>query len=280
MEERLMRLILANIFVGNNAIAESLMDQEVLKELPFAAKTVAKLPGGAKDVNYDIVAFPLIEGPAQRNPEEVLLEEKLNQKMSYGDHRSYEVLRSVAEPFKRCKALDVGKVNMMISVLGITEEYDITYTDGSFKKATDEASYGVVKMLQESAGGLTEEFTGRKYDHSELSGKIPSGTNNVGELTALKIAAENFSGKKYQVIISDSEYGIKSLREWFYTWRENNFRNYAKKTIANKDLIISIADAISASGKIVLFKWVKGHSSKTFNELCDELAKKALDISK
>jgi ribonuclease HI len=25
---------------------------------------------------------------------------------------------------------------------------------------------------------------------------------------------------------------------------------------------------------------VKGHSSKTFNELCDELAKKALDISK
>lgn len=276
-----MKLIIANMFVSDNSIAESILDQEVLKELPYSAKVAKKLPGGRKDMNYNLVAFPMIEGPHQRTQEETLLHEKINSKTHYGDHRTYEVMRSIAERFKGAtKTLDLDKINMQISVVAVIEDYDITYTDGSFKKETSEASYGVVKMLNESADGLTEEFTGRKYGHRELSGKVAKGTNNVGELTALKVAAQNFSDKRFQMIISDSEYGIKSLREWYYTWRENDFRNYSKKTIANKELIVETADLMRSGDKIVLFKWVKGHSKKTFNELCDELAKKALDIKK
>lgn len=83
---------------------------------------------------------------------------------------------------------------------------------------------------------------------------------------------------RFQVVISDSEYGLKCIREWYYNWKANGFKTYSKKPIANKDLICSIFDKISDFQKMIFFKWVKGHNKNSFNELCDIEAKAALDI--
>jgi ribonuclease HI len=273
-----MKFILANVSIKNNTILENYFDQEVLKELPFNSKTILKLPGGKKNVSYDLVFFPMVDANENRTQEDVLLEEKLNSKLSYGNNYNFDVLFSITNAFKTKTRMDLDKATFSIDVISVVDSnYDITYTDGSFKKETNEASYGVVKILEEdNQNGLLEEFTNKKYNHSQISGKVVNGSNNIGELAALKIAIENFSESKYQIIISDSEYSVKCFREWYYTWKNNGFRNYAKKSISNKNLIIEIADKIKTSNKIVVFKWVKGHSKMTFNEICDELAKDAL----
>ena len=273
-----MKLLLCNIFIPNNNIAENIFDQEILKEIPFQAKITRKLPGGGRDVHYDVVAIPLLENTANESTqEEILLEDKLHQKMFYNNFKTFDVLNSVVSLFKG-KNIDIEKTDFTVNVITIIEDYNITYTDGSHKKATNEASYGVVKVLNEDASGVFEDFTGKNYLYSSFSGVISDGTNNVGELMGLKTAVDKFSESQYQVIISDSQYSINALREWYYTWKDNGFKNYAKKPIANKELIIAIYEAIQNSNKIVMFKWVKGHSKKSFNEMCDRLAKDALGI--
>jgi ribonuclease HI len=172
---------------------------------------------------------------------------------------------------------NISDISFIISPLTIIEEdkLAISYSDGSFKKTTNQASYGCVRLLNESDSGLVDDFTGKKFEYQELSGVIENGTNNIGELTGIKVVIENFSDSKFQLIISDSQYSIKCFREWFYTWRKNNWKTYAKKDILNKDLIIGISELLENSKKCVFFKWVKGHNSNSFNEVCDKLAKEA-----
>jgi ribonuclease HI len=277
MEEKKMKFLICNIYLVNeDNITENFLDLEVTKELSFNSKVQTRLPNGKKNISYSLALIPLVHKD-QLSQEEFLLNNKLYSKISFGNFDENLIMNTVSSLFLR-KDFDVEKLNMTIDLIGIVdkESIDMTYTDGSFKKDTKEASYGVVKILNEDINGLFEEFTEKNYSHKELSGKIAQGTNNIGELTAIKIAIENFGDKRYQLIISDSEYGIKSFREWYYNWKENGFKNYAKKQISNIDLIKDIFTKIGESEKIVFFKWVKGHSKKTFNELCDELAKEAL----
>jgi ribonuclease HI len=269
------------MFLNNeNNITESTFDLEILKEAAFRAKIQTKLPSGKKDINYDLILLPIIEPSLRLTQDEILLNDKLNSKLLLNNYNRNSVLASLMPLFKGIK-IDLDKVNLSINIIAlIGGNQSITYTDGSFKKDTSQASYGVVKILNEDEKGLYDDFTDKYYDYQQFSGIVESGTNNIGELTGIKIAVENFDDNKYQIIISDSEYGIKSYREWFYTWKDNGFKNYAKKPISNKDLILETYDAIQNSGKIIFFKWVKGHSKQSFNEMCDELAKNALNIKK
>jgi ribonuclease HI len=277
-----MQFIIFNIFLSNeNNITESIFDLEILKETPFNAKIQTKLPSGKKDISYDLIITPVVQKPNQLTQEDILFIDRLKSKViSYSGISQDIVLYSIAKLFVN-KHINLEKSNFSIDVIAvINDNYSMTYTDGSFKKDTSEASYGIVKILNENESGLYEDYTEKKYDYTTSSGKISEGTNNIGELTAIKMAIESFTDSKYQIIISDSEYGIKSFREWYYTWKDNGFKTYAKKPISNKDLILDTYQAIKNSGKIVFFKWIKGHSKKSFNELCDELAKNALDIKK
>jgi ribonuclease HI len=277
MEEKEMKFLICNIHLFNeDNITENFFDLEVTKELAFNSKVQTRLPNGKKNLSYSLLLIPLVFRD-QLSQEEIIMNSALNSKISFGNFDELLISNTLSSIFLG-KDFDVEKLNMSIDIIGVTDKthLDLTYTDGSFKKNSKEASYGVVKILNEDANGLFEEFTEKNYLHKELSGKIPEGTNNIGELTAIKVAIENFDDKRYQVIISDSEYGIKCFREWYYNWKDNGFKNYAKKQISNIDLIKDIFNKMTESGKIVFFKWVKGHSKKTFNELCDELAKDAL----
>jgi ribonuclease HI len=266
------------MYISNSSILETYFDQDILKEIAFNSKTISKLPGGKKDFFYNLVLVPMLEVPENLSQDEVLLTDKFNGKIIYNNYFTFDVLYSLAQLFKNKKVIDVEKIPMEINIISILKGSDIgiTYTDGSFKKATNEASYGIVKLLNESNSGTKDEFSDAKYTYKSLSDKVSNGTNNIGELTGIKVSIENFDDKNIQVIISDSEYGIKCFREWYYNWKNNDFKNYEKKPIANKDLILQTYQTMIDSKKNILFRWVKGHNEDIFNEICDELAKDAL----
>jgi ribonuclease HI len=85
-------------------------------------------------------------------------------------------------------------------------------------------------------------------------------TNNIAELTAVKIALSKLKKKDKPVwIYTDSQYSINVLY--------NNY-NYKK----NVDLINETKSIISEFKKVKFIK-VKGHSGHKFNEMTDKLAK-------
>jgi ribonuclease HI len=257
---------------------ESFLDQKVMKELAFTSKIKTQLPGRSKEITYNYVVIPILEITEELEEETILLQESLFNKVNTMVQLTNEIMYSIANVFKDGNRIIIDKIFLEISILAEIDDsiIDITYSDGSFKKDTSEASYGVVKLTEESTDGLLDGFTNKKFIYTSLSGKVQDGTNNIGELSGVKNAIENFGDKKYQVIISDSEYSIKVFREWYYTWKNNNFKTYAKKEIANKELIKEIYDLAKSTNKIILYKWTRGHDSNVFNEICDQLAKDEL----
>lgn len=273
-----MKYVICNIFVHDNSSMENFLDQKVMKELAFAAKIKSQLPGKAKEINYNYVLIPVLNVPLDVDNNLVLLQNILFEKTNSVSVITEDMMYSIAKVFEEANRIVLEKIFLTVSILGEIDDsvIGITYSDGSFKKDTNEASYGVTRLLNEDDNGLLDGFTGKKYSYEAFSDKVQEGTNNIGELSGLKAAIEHFGDKKYQVIISDSEYSIKVFREWFYTWKDNNFKNYAKKEISNKELIKEIFDLSKDTEKIILYKWTKGHSDDVFNNVCDELAKEAL----
>lgn len=87
------------------------------------------------------------------------------------------------------------------------------------------------------------------------------GTNNIAELTAIKIGLESIKNKSLDIlIVTDSKYAIGCL---------TNF-----KPTKNLDLINSIKKVMKEF-KNIEFKWVRGHSGNINNELVDRLANSA-----
>ena len=157
-------------------------------------------------------------------------------------------------------------------------DINIFYSDGSSKADKSAASYACVELLEEDISGDYDYFSGKTFRSNEYSGRIENGTNNIGELNGIKFISEHFGEKSIQLVISDSEYSIKAFREWIHTWEKNNYRTYSKKPIQNGELIRETRENLKNSNKIVLLKWTKGHANDTFNEKCDELAKKELGL--
>lgn len=266
-----MEYILLNITFKSNSLTEDVMDNQILKEFAYGAKF--KEP----TLEYDNVLIPIID--YQKTPENSFNLDKIKQYIFQSNNINYSdiICYSIYTVFE--KILDKLP---SINILKIISENDIGifYTDGSFSKSQTDAAYACCKLLNESQNGLYDDFTCRKFNYDAFSGRISDGTNNIGELTGIKVAIENFSEKPYQLIISDSIYGIKTYREYIYTWKKNGYKAYNKKPIKNKELICETYDELVAeqNKKIVLFKWTKGHANNSFNEKCDELAKKELDL--
>jgi ribonuclease HI len=163
---------------------------------------------------------------------------------------------------------------MALARIGL-DEVGISYCDGSCKSDKSAGYSAAILAPGDSLGSASaESFTGRKMSCRILSGAIPNGTNNIGELSGVKCCIENFGGNTVQIINSDSAYAIGIFREWISRWKSNGFMTRSGK-VSNCGLIKSIDSELGLSNKIVLFRWVEGHRGDHFNELCDEAAKEA-----
>jgi ribonuclease HI len=252
---------------------EQHFDQRVFKELAFNSKIGKKMAASQKSLFYNFIMIPIKD----RDSRDEFVEANLRTKISSNLELTDQYLFSIYDAFKSGYVM-IEKNKFSLDVFAIVDhsQFNIFYSDGSFKTATSEASYGVCELLEEDEEGFTDDLTGNKFKHKEFSDKIPRGTNNIGELSGLKKAISEFNTKDYQIIISDSEYSIKTFREWYFAWKDNGFRTYSNKPIANKELIQGIYKELAETKKVVIFKWVKAHNKSSFNERCDVLAKDAL----
>lgn len=124
------------------------------------------------------------------------------------------------------------------------------YTDGACSGNPGPCGYGLLMRDGDS--------------YREINQYLGTGTNNIAELTAIKVALENVEDKSRPVrIYTDSSYSIGVLTKGW-------------KAKANRELILGIRDLLSEFDDVKLIK-VKGHAGHPLNERADDLATSTLD---
>ncbi len=106
-----------------------------------------------------------------------------------------------------------------------------------------------------------------------------SGTNNIGELTALlrlleDTAAAGLADEELHVL-ADSQYVINSVTKWMPNWKRKGWKKADGKPVKNLELIQQLDRAMQ--GRKVHFEWVKGHAGHTLNEMADDKARSAAE---
>ncbi|MBA2662406.1 MAG: ribonuclease HI [Bradymonadaceae bacterium] len=123
------------------------------------------------------------------------------------------------------------------------------YTDGACSGNPGPCGYGVVLRDGDS--------------YMEIKQHLGIGTNNIGELMAIKVALENVEDKGRPVrLYTDSTYCIGVLTK---NW----------KAKANQELIKETKAVLADFDDLVLIK-VKGHAGHPLNERADYLATSAI----
>ena len=108
-----------------------------------------------------------------------------------------------------------------------------------------------------------------------ISGSKNNTTNNQMELFAAIKALSNFNKKKSFKIFTDSNYVKDGITKWIKNWKKNNWKTSAKKPVKNQELWKKLDKLVKFHD--VKWEWIKGHSTNIYNNLADELAKKAAE---
>jgi ribonuclease HI len=109
------------------------------------------------------------------------------------------------------------------------------------------------------------------------SGSDPHTTNQRMEITAA-LQALRAVDDEHLVIVSDSTYVVHCFeRRWWRAWRNNGWKNSARKPVANRELWEPLIELYLERGaeKTIKFEWIKGHSGDKMNDLVDGLAVEA-----
>lgn len=132
----------------------------------------------------------------------------------------------------------------------------VAYVDGSYNAQNKTFSYGVVLFFQ----GKELHFSKKVNDDSLVSMRNVAG-EICGSMAAMQYAYEN--NCTHLTIYHDYE----GIAKWpLGLWKANK-----EGTIAYKKYYDSIKDKLQ-----ITFSKVKGHSNDKYNDLADELAKKAI----
>ena len=122
------------------------------------------------------------------------------------------------------------------------------------------------------AGGLIEVRVGGGIERREFYISSPDTTNNkmalAGAIALLQLLAGK--GNRLQVLlISDSEYLVRGVREWMPAWVA---RGWTRKggAIENLDLWRALHGSLAKHD--VALVWVRGHASHPKNEFANDLA--------
>jgi ribonuclease HI len=122
------------------------------------------------------------------------------------------------------------------------------------------------------AGGLIEVRSQRRIHRRDFYLHAPATTNNrmalIGASTALRLLAAK--GKRMRVLmVSDSEYLVKGMREWVPGWAG---RGWTRKAGPIETLALWQELAAAARLHDVQWTWVRGHRGHPKNEYANDLA--------
>ena len=136
----------------------------------------------------------------------------------------------------------------------------IIYTDGACKGNPGVGGWGAILEYKDK--------------NKKIYGYDENTTNNRMELTAAIRALGVLKEKSKVIIYTDSKYVMNGITIWIDGWKKNNWKTSNKKDVKNIDLW-KLIDKLN-SFHSVEWKWVKGHSGNTGNEMADELANLAI----
>ena len=136
----------------------------------------------------------------------------------------------------------------------------IIYTDGACKGNPGVGGWGAILEYKDK--------------NKKIYGYDENTTNNRMELTAAIRALGVLKEKSKVIIHTDSKYVMNGITIWIDGWKKNNWKTSNKKEVKNIDLW-KLIDKLN-SFHSVEWKWVKGHSGNTGNEMADELANLAI----
>jgi len=108
----------------------------------------------------------------------------------------------------------------------------------------------------------------------EISGCEPLTTNNRMELTAVIKALESLKKPCQVTITTDSNYIVKGMTAWIFSWMKNQWKNSRKENVMNRDLWEKLLDLSKRHD--ISWHWIKSHQNHAENERCDKLAKRAI----
>jgi ribonuclease HI len=122
------------------------------------------------------------------------------------------------------------------------------------------------------AGGLVEIRTRSGVTRRDFFLHSPATTNNrmalAGAIAGLALLANK--GTRFRVLlVSDSEYLIKGIREWAPGWQK---RGWTRKGGAIENLPLWQALWNSLGSHETQFTWVRGHAGHPKNEYANDLA--------
>ena len=110
-------------------------------------------------------------------------------------------------------------------------------------------------------------------DGRQASGGESATTNQRMEIRAVLEAVTVLDGPL--VVVSDSTYVVNCFRDsWWRGWLARGWTNSAKRPVANQDLWEPLI-TVYRNRNDIAFRWVKGHSGDTMNDLVDRLAVEA-----
>ena len=287
-----MEYIIVNITTPNDALVNKYFNLIVLKDAAYNSKTKNAMN---KTMIYSYVLIPvLVENDGVKRSEAYnaavseycqLLNGKIQ---TFVGSPSRDAIYSIGRFLEKNKTEPnfiekLVSFNFCIDIVNtITDnDFSLFYTDGSASNKR-KGGYCCVKIgddfPKDEEESIVEPFTGKLKSYEIICGSIEDSTNNIAELTALKQVFENKTNRRFQVIISDSDYSLKCFREYIYNWRINGWKGSDKKTIKNLELIQSINNLLLTNNCIYLFKWTEGHVGNQFNELCDTIAKQYSEV--
>ena len=142
----------------------------------------------------------------------------------------------------------------------MTSEIEI-YTDGACLGNPGRGGWGAILLY--------------KGHRKEISGKERESTNNRMEMRAVIEALKTLKKTSEVTIYTDSKYVLDGITKWIFGWKKNGWRTADKKPIKNIDFWQEL-DAEVAKHQIK-WVWVKGHAGNHFNEIADELARRAAE---
>ena len=121
-------------------------------------------------------------------------------------------------------------------------------------------------------GGLIELRTAAGIQRRDLFIHAPATTNNRMALASAIASLQMLAGKGARLrvlIVSDSEYLVKGMREWVPGWES---RGWTRKAGPIENLALWQTLVASARHHETQFTWVRGHRGHAKNEYANDLA--------
>jgi ribonuclease HI len=134
---------------------------------------------------------------------------------------------------------------------------------------------GQARATPGGAGGLIEIRVGGAVQRRDFFIHASDTTNNRMALSSAIAALQLLAGKGkrlHVLLVSDSEYLIKGMREWVPGWIARGWKRKGGE-IENLELWRVLVD--SARKHEVQYTWVRGHKGHAKNEYANDLAVKA-----